>query len=456
MVNGKGIVRKRLNNVDLAWLRLDYPENQLIITGLMTLAAPVEYERLRSRMIEMLTPFNRFQQRLVQPGRLFQRAYWETDAAFNFDNHLEMVDLPEPGDQQTLEKYISQLLSKPLDPHLPLWHVYFIPRFNGGSAVIARIHHTITDGISLMQIISTALDEEPDPKHPSSSIGRKLMERAKRKRGLGTRQKVKAFFSRSEYAGGQIRGWIKFLELTFKLLFLPADPPTPLKGPLGIEKRAVWSQPLEMEHIRKIGRQYGSTINDVLTAVIAGSLSRYLTFHGFDTHDLTIRSIVLVNLRPLELDEELGNKFGFYFVELPLWVDNGMERLKIIKNGMDSLKNSPFANVTFQIFRLTGSLPASLEKAVMRFFDTKATLIITNVPGYKHQLYLAGSPMETITTMVPHSSRIGLGFSMVSYNEHVILGITSDAGLVPDPDLMLAFFCNELEAMAAQSDLESV
>lgn len=445
------MIRKRLNNVDLAWLRLDRPDNQLIITGLMTVANPIDFDIVRTKVIEMLGPFSRFQQRLVQPMRLFQRAYWETDVDFCFENHLEIVDLPEPGDHHTLEEYISQILSTRLDPSRPLWRIYFIPFYEGGSAIIARIHHTITDGISLMQIISMILDEEPAPVLPSKSIGRKLLDRAKRKREPGGFQKFKQLFNQPKYASEWIRGWIKFLEITLRLLFLPADPPTPFKGPLGIEKRAVWSRPIDFEQLRKIGKQSGGTINDTLTAVIAGALSRYLHRSNFQTGNLTVRSIVLVNLRPLELDEELGNKFGFYFLDIPLWVEKSKKRLQLIKHGMDSLKASPFATVTYQIFRLTGSLPASLERAVMRFFDSKASLVITNVPGFKRQLYLAGSPVQTITTMMPHTSRIALGFSIISYNEQVIVGITSDAGLVPNPGLILDDFHDELNALSNQA-----
>jgi diacylglycerol O-acyltransferase / wax synthase len=439
------MARKNLNNADLAWLRLDRPENPLVITGLMILSAPIDYEQLTARIIETFTPFKRFQQRLVQPNKPLHRAYWEDDATFRFDNHIEKIDLPYPGDQSALERFISHLISTQMDFSRPLWHIYFIPSFEAGSAIIARIHHTIIDGISLMQVISLALNETPVPDPHSISLGAKLMARSRRKHRQGLKENARSFFSCPGYARRKIRDAVIFLSEAIRILMMPADPATPLKGDLGSEKRAVWSQPIAMQLLRDIGKPTSSTTNEVMTACIAGALSQYLTLTGFAVRNLAIRAIVLVNLRPLELDKELGNKFGFYFLDIPLWIDDGFERLNLIKQKMDALKASPLAKVTFAIFRILGSLPAWLERAAMHFFDRKGSLVITNVPGYKRQLYLVGSPVYSITTMVPHSSQIGLGFSIVSYNDYAILGITSDAGVIPNPELLLAAFYQELE-----------
>jgi WS/DGAT/MGAT family acyltransferase len=263
--------------------------------------------------------------------------------------------------------------------------------------------------------------------------------------------------SDSSHARHRTRQVIDLAATVGRLVLRWPDPLTVFKGPLGIEKRAAWSEPLELLDVKHIGKTFQSTVNDVLLSVVAGALGRYIDFRGEAAKDLNIRSFVPVNLRPLELDEQLGNKFGLVFLSLPMGIEDPIERLRTVKQNMDELKSSSEAIATFGITNLLGAVPLWMEDLLIDFFDTKGTSVMTNVPGPQTQRYLAGAPINTVMAWVPQSGRIALGISIISYNGKVWLGVATDKGLVADPEAIIAFFnaeYEELKSRALQAETE--
>ena len=237
----------------------------------------------------------------------------------------------------------------------------------------------------------------------------------------------------------RFRQGIDFTKAVGKIALRWPDPATLFKGPLGTEKRAAWSDPLDLREVKSVGEAFDSTINDILVTCVAGALGRYSKFRGKSAEDLNIRSLIPINLRPVELDERLGNKFGLLFLSLPLGIKDPVERLRKIKQNMDGLKSSSEAIATFGIINLIGAVPTRIEEMAIDFFDTKGTTVMTNVPGPRSQLYLAGAPINTIMAWVPQSGRISLGVSIISYNGKVWLGIATDQGLIPDPETIIDY-----------------
>ncbi len=146
------------------------------------------------------------------------------------------------------------------------------------------------------------------------------------------------------------------------------DPATVFKGPLGKEKCAAWSEPIDLQDIKFIGKTFDSTVNDILITAVAGALGRYTEYRGVSAEDLNIRSFIPINLRPVELDERLGNKFGLLFLSLPLGITDPVERLHKIKQNMDELKSSAEAVATFGIINLIGAVPTWIEEIGSRLF----------------------------------------------------------------------------------------
>ncbi len=246
-------------------------------------------------------------------------------------------------------------------------------------------------------------------------------------------------------------------------LALPDDPPSMLRGRLGVSKRVAWAPPLDLEEVKAVGRACGCTVNDVLMAAAAGALRDYMLERGEDVGGMTLRATVPVNLRPLEHARKLGNHFGLVFLDLPVGEGNPVRRLEHVAECMNQLKKSRQAIVAFGLLAALGMAPQALQEVALDLFSRKATAVATNVPGPQQPLYLAGCPIRELMFWVPQTGSIGLGISILSYHGRVHFGLIADARLVPDPDAVIRRFGPEFDKLLYlalmsgwQRDLDSV
>ena len=197
-------------------------------------------------------------------------------------------------------------------------------------------------------------------------------------------------------------------------------------------------------------RELHVTVNDLLVAALTGSLRTYLAMTGADVDGMDIRALVPVNLRdrlPAQLDGAMGNCFGLVFLELPVRARSGAERLALVRERMEALKRSPDAVVTYAVLDAIGHLPGPLEFVVTEFFSRKASLVVTNVPGPRARLHVAGHEIDRLMFNVPHPASLGLGVSILSYAGEVRVGARSDVAVMPDPGAFVTGFGAEIAAL---------
>lgn len=443
-----------MSNVDAAWLHMDGPTNRMTVVGVLMFDTPLDLDRLRSLVEARMLRFPRFRQKVVR-GALGPS--WEPDPDFDLDRHLRTVELPVPGGQAELQDYVSSQTAEPLDPDRPLWRFDFIPRYRAGSALVCRVHHCIGDGIALIYVMLAMADDTPDaPFEKDFPVADEAPEpdvlEALGKTLGRTLGKVAGTAAEVATRPGRMREAIdKVSAATMaagKLALMPADPDTRFRGRLGIAKRAVWTRPLDLALVKRIGRRTGSTVNDVLLSAVSGALLRYLLEKGETVGRLNLRAVVPVNLRPLEQAYRLGNAFGLVFLPLPVGIRDPLDRIFSVRKRMNAIKNSPEAFLAFQILRAVGKTPRAVFDSVVRLFGTKATAVMTNVIGPKQPIYLAGTRLDEAMFWVPRSGGLGLGVSILSYDGKVWLGIATDVGLVPDPETILEGFYAEFDEMA--------
>jgi WS/DGAT/MGAT family acyltransferase len=466
------MAKERMGRVDHAWLRMDDPRNWMIITGLMTLSAPLDVERFKETVQATLLQFPRFRQKISWSRLPLRRPSWQDDPHFNLDAHIERVKLPEPADQAALQALVSELMSYGLEYDHPLWRFYVVENYQKGSALVARLHHCLADGMALVRVLLGMTDNTPvspplQPDLPTLShtetphdhhwmeetLG--LIPAAVRGAAKAANQLTQASLKTLEDPASLVdkaRLGAGALTAAGRMILRWPDPPTIFRSPLGQAKRAAWSQPLLLADVKRIGQAHGATVNDVLINAVAGALRRYLLYRKQPVDGLSIRGFIPVNLRPLEKAIELGNKFGLVFLDLPLGVADPVRRLRALKRNMDSIKGSQEAIASFGILALIGSVPDWLQSVGISIFDAKGTAVMTNVPGPKEQLYLCGSPIETVMAWVPQSGRVSLGVSIISYNGQVWLGIATDQRLAPDPQRIVAEFEAEFKAILAGAE----
>lgn len=427
-----------LSGVDNAWLRMEDPTNLMMITGLFLFDEMLDMERLKAIVRERLLPFDRFRQRVIMSKQPFARARWQTVPDLDLDDHLHHLTLPAPADKEALEEKVSELMSTQLDFSKPLWEAHLIG-YAEGSALVVRLHHCIADGIALIQVILSLTEKAPVGQETSSS------QKARPLFMTGAAKSTKSPLSKLTQNAKILFGAPISL---LKVAFLPPDPKTPFKGQLGVQKRAAWSNPIPLADIKALGQAKGATINDILLTAATGALRRYMQQEGQNVDGVDMRAVVPVNLRASHPLPNLGNLFGLVYLALPTGVATPDERLKILKERMTALKRSLQPVATFGALYILGFFPHLIQNIILRFFGTKGTTVMTNVPGPRELLYLANSPIRQIMTWVPQSGRLGLGLSILSYNGEVMIGIATDKQLVPNPERLISAFHEELERLS--------
>ncbi|MBK8974169.1 MAG: DUF1298 domain-containing protein [Hahellaceae bacterium] len=191
------------------------------------------------------------------------------------------------------------------------------------------------------------------------------------------------------------------------------------------------------------GNDSGATINDILIAAAAGAIRAYLLTRNDAVEQDHLNVAVPFNLRPLDQPiKTLGNQFGLVIVPLPVGKHSAASRLESVCQAMRELKNSYQPQVFYGLLGVLGKGPAVMEQTALEVLSQKASLVMTNVPGPKHPLYLAGSRMIQPMFWVPQSGNVGVGLSILSYHDTVQFGVVADKHLIPDPDMLITFLVN--------------
>ena len=457
-----------MSGIDLAWLRMERATNPMTIVAVLILDGRVTQKRLRSLLAGRLLRFERFRELPVHDA-LGTR--WQPDPHFDLDTHLRCLRLPPRAGQSQLEQAASKLASAQLNPRHPLWQIHLVERYGKGSAVIARFHHCYADGIALMRVLlsltdatpalATAAAAAPMPARSNSHdglfslispltnlVGSALS--AAQRAGQGTADLVSASLhtlAHPDQAAALARQGAAALRELADITLLPEDPPTPLKGKLGSRKQVAWSQPLSFMEVKTIATALDCTINDVLLASVAGALGSHLAERGVSTNGLTIRALVPVNLRAAEEQPQLGNQFGLVFANLPIGERNPLARVYAVHQDMQRLKRSSQALVALWLLTAMGLLPGVIEERAIELFTAKGSVVVSNVPGPREPLYLAGARIAQQYFWVPQAGDIGVGISLLTYDGLVHFGLTADRNLIPEPRDVARRFVEEFERL---------
>lgn len=462
---------------DLTWLLMDRPNNLMYVHGLLWFRQVPDWNKVEEVLTERLVDrFPVFGRRAIEINGTW---VWEDDPNFSLDNHVRRVTLDAPGTHEEAQDYISSRFSEPFDPAHPLWEMDLIEGVSDigepgeGAMLLARFHHGIADGVRLVQVLLSMLDPLTDGAVPDA-VGRKskgggLMgqfSRAMNQVVSGTTDLVSGLGS----AAAQAPGWLaenglqvvggsvnafrdptvvtdavtsvaseenklaNTMRSVSRLALSGPSVDTVWSGTPGVAKTVEWISGLPLSDAKRIGRQHGATINDVLLAVISLGITDYLRQHGVTDVD-KVHWLLPVSLKPIdaELPKDLGNHFALVMMPLPLGIDDVDRLMAEIHTRMNRIKNSAEALVLFGIQRVIAQTPASVSVPLTNYVANKAVGILTNVPGPRGPMALAGTEVEGILGWVPASGDQTLGLCIFSYNGTVNIGLAADATVVPEP-----------------------
>jgi len=474
---------ERMSKVDTAWLRMDSRSNLMMIVGVWIIKPEVSYRATCDRVEERLLKYPRFSQRVQMDAT---GASWVTDTEFKISRHVLREKLPASARKNprlALQQRLAELALQPLDMRYPLWEFRLVEHYDGGSALMVRIHHCIADGLALISVTQSLVDGglEPPRRTPRTDhphgweaaeewMSHTLIEpltvatvKALQVAGEGA---VQAFEAMGD-PRNVIEKWVEkgltkgragssdvarvayqVMRDSAALALMSDDSPTRLKGTPGMSKRVAWCDPLPLDEVRAVGKALHCSINDVLLACVAGAMAQYLRNHGDSVSGKEIRAMVPVNLRPMTEAYKLGNQFGLAPVVLPVGIDNPIARVYEVRRRMGELKGSLQPLLAFALLAVAGVLIKPAQDAMLNLFSKKTTAVMTNVPGPREKLQFCGSTVEQTLFWVPQSGTVGLGVSILSYGGGVQFGIISDATLCPDPQAIIDQFAPEFEKLS--------
>lgn len=441
-----------MSPADAAWLRMDRPTNLMIVNSVLWFDEPVDWDRCRTVFLErMVACFDRFRQRAAD-GLPLAGPHWEDDPDFDPDLHFHHVALPAPHDRKALQDFIGDRSATPLDRSRPLWEVFLIDDYGSGCAILVRIHHCVADGIALARVMLTLTDGG----EPHAGIADARDGNGGRLRGLGSVARLAGAVVHEgvetllhpEHAGQLASTAVDDAQTLARLLLPAADPHTAIKGEQSVAHRVAWSAPVPLWRVKRAGLAHNATVNDVLVAAVTGAVGRHLRERGDEVDE--VHALVPFNLRPLDqpLPRELGNHFGLVLLGLPVGIEDPVARLAEVKRRMDAIKDSHEGTLAYGILSLIGRTPVQVEKRLIDFFSAKGSMVLTNVPGPRQRLSLAGTRLAGVLVWAPCSGSVAMSVSIFSYAGSVTVGLLADAGLVPAPQELADGFRRELLGLA--------
>lgn len=459
--------RTRLSPVDTAWLRMDAPGNLMMIVGVVLFEGPCDLPRLKRVLETCLLNYPQFCSRVVMDA---SGAWWEPDADFDLDHHLVRIGLPGKGGKAELQKLVATLAAQALDTMRPLWQFHLVENYDGGHALIVRIHHCIGDGIALVGVLLSMTTQSADADDPplptrkgTKGIDGEWWEQVLRPFTSTTVKAIDAtgdiatkvlhaygaVLADPNLAGEAASEYAKVATQVSKdiaaLALMDADTNTSLKGRPGGSKVVAWNEPLPLTDVKAVGKALGCSVNDVLLACATGAIRGYLFHRGDDLEGAELRAMVPVNLRGPGKPKTLGNKFGLVPLLLPVGIENPVERVLEVHARMNQLKDGYMPILAMALLGMTGLAPRMVQRQVLDLLASKATAVMTNVPGPQQALYLAGAKLKQMMFWVPQSGDIGVGVSILSYDGAVQFGLITDKKLCKDPQAIIDRFAPEFE-----------
>ena len=441
--------KDRLTAVDASFLAQEGRASHMHVGAILLFEGPPPsyaemLEGVESRL--HLTP--RYRQKLAFPPFQAGRPVWIDDPTFNLEYHVRHTALPSPGSVEQLRALAGRIYSQRLDRSKPLWETWLVQGLEDNSfALITKTHHSMVDGISGVDLASVLFDVDPVPRHvdpepwtpssvPSTAelVADGVVDFVKApvgalRRGIGAVQSPgRAMHEVREAVEGL--GEVAWANLN------PA-PDVPLNVPIGPHRRIRWvGAPLA--DFKSVKNELGGTVNDVVLTVVAGALRRWLQSRGVRTDGLELRALVPVSIRGDDERGTLGNRIAAMRGPLPVYVDDPVERLRIVTEAMNGLKESKQALGAEVIAGLQDFAPPTILAQASRLnFSTRLfNLIVTNVPGPQFPLYLLGRELQELVPLAFLPENHALAVAIMSYNGGTEFGLLADYDAIPDIDLV--------------------
>ena len=467
---------RRLTSLDAAFLYFEKKEAPLHIGSVSIFDGDIPFDDFVETLESKLYLLPRYRQKIVADPFRLGHPSWEDDEYFDISHHVFKLKIDPPGTDSELIELTSRILTPLMERGKPLWDVHLIYGLEGGrTAMISRVHHCMVDGVSGVDLIKIVLDLSPTAsRHPDIPRPPKPAAPA---RVDPTRRLFDSLLGSMQE--GMDR-WMDFQDGLLKLTQTLLKEPEPraamceaslllpkLAAPVALlpfnrqcsgERKLVWST-FSFAEARAIRAVAGGTVNDVVLTVLAGAVSRYVQMHGQPVAGRVVRIMVPVSLRQDEQRGTLGNLLSLLPVEIPLDLSNPIERLGYTAAITKALKKAQAAEGLNLLLALLGLLPPPLQAIAGAIIPTPLppfNMVATNVPGPQVPLYAMGKRMVAYYPYVPIGFAIGCGCAIMSYDQKLYFGLSSDRQAMPDVEELKRFLDDSFGELRAAAGVEEI
>ncbi len=454
-----------LEGLDAAFLSLETPTTPLHVGAVLVLDPPegarslfspsTRYAQIRRVIAQRLHLVGQLRQRALRVPLGLHHPVWIDDPDFELDDHLTRASLPSPGGRAELDAFVAAAMSRPLDPDRPLWEMFVVEGLDGGrTALIAKVHHAILDGVSGASILAAFLDlsprarivaAPPEPWDPAPLPGSAQMLRYAA--SSLSHQPVRILTTLDTGVEVVADLGMHNRELRSRGESPPpaffSAPRTSINGAVSNRKRFS-SLSIPLDDAKLVRRVFGGTVNDVLLAGVAGGLRRLLSARG----ELVERA--LVAMVPVSTrqeggvdDEALGNQLSAMLVSLATDIDDPAQRLGAIARStrvakeQEQLHRGRLVGDVAQI--AAPGLVSRVARAVAgtRLFDRVRppfNVMVSGIKGPDFPLFCAGSRVEAMYPVGPIAEGVGLNVTIFSYLDQLQFGLLACRKLLPELD----------------------
>jgi diacylglycerol O-acyltransferase len=439
----------RLTAVDASFLAQEVENAHMHVGAVLIFEGPPpDYEAFLTQIRGRLHLVPRYRQKLAFPPLETGRPLWIDDPNFNLQYHVRHTALPSPGDDEQLRALAARVHSQRLDRSKPLWETWLVQGLEDNRfALISKTHHALVDGVAGVDLATVLFDLAPVPE-PTPHEGEPWVPQPEPS-GLqlaarGVQGLLRTPFELTGKAISAASHPTQSLEVAREAVEgvgevawagLNPAPDTPLNVPIGPHRRFAFVRN-ELSDFKRVKDGLGGTVNDVVLTVVAGALRTWLRSRGVRTEGLELRALVPVSIRGQDEHHQLGNRIAAMRGPLPVYVEDPVARLAVVREAMDGLKDSKQA-VGAEVLAGVQSFapPTVLAQASRINFSTRLfNLIVTNVPGPQFPLYVLGRRLQDIFPIAFLPRNHALAVAIMSYNGGIDFGLLGDYDAVPDLD----------------------
>ncbi|WP_199746574.1 wax ester/triacylglycerol synthase family O-acyltransferase [Amycolatopsis sp. WAC 01416] len=411
----------QLSALDVAFLCLESETTPMHMGAVATFRphGQVHARKLTTLLAERAARLPKLRQRpraaLFPPGA----ATWAEDPDFVASEHISHHHLSSLYEPDPLSAYASRWMGRPLDTGKPLWDLHLVTGLPDGEfALLLKLHHALTDGAGAYAVAAGLLDEVPRAtRRPHSGSGPPTP----RSPVDAVKEAVGSTLAQAGIASSVVRA--------------TRSPLSPISAPPSTERRLGLVR-LDTTEIRRIRRAHGGTANDVVLAILSGALREWMINRGQRADDRTLRALIPVSVRGRSAEQLGGNKLSGYLCDLPVGLDDPLERLLAVQREMSRNKAAGPARGPGAFPLLADRMPPMLHRLGSKAAGLAAPLlfdlVITTVPVPPNRLTLDGTKLDGVYPFVPLAPRQAIGIAVATYRDSVHIGLQANGAAVSD------------------------